>query len=157
MAKDIQINGLEEAMKMMDKLPLQMKGNALRSVHRKAMTEYFVKPARAEKPEFKKAWKVTNTRDDKTGVIGAPYRGTNAEGNWNSLLLWEEYGTASRQTKAGADRGIFQQKRPFVRNLVARNTKPMIRFLNSNYGDLIIKYLERQKKTLTRRAAKLGI
>ena len=153
----IKINGLEAVLKQMDGLPDQLKANALRSVHRKAMNEYFVKPARKVKPEFKKAWKVSNTRDDKTGVIGAPYRGVNSEGNFNSLLLWEEYGTAIRETKGGASRGKFNRKNPFIRSLADRSAKPMIRFLNKNYGNLVIDYLKRSKKTLGNRATKLGL
>ena len=150
----IKINGLEEAYKMMDGLPLQMKAAALNSAHRKAMNEHIIKPARDARPDFKKAWRVSNSREDKLAVIGGARSGRNDNGVPFGVLLWEEYGTTERTRKSGASTGVFP-KSPFFRSIVARGIKPMIRFLNDGYGDLIIKYLERQKKTLTRRASKL--
>jgi hypothetical protein len=153
----VEISGLEAAMKMMDGLPLQMKGQALRSVHRKAMSEFYVKPAKAIKPEYKKIWKVTNTRDDKTGVIGAPYRKDVRPDKWGIQILWEEFGTAQRKTDAGQNRGIFEQDKPFVRALYQRQYKKMIKYLNNKYGGLIIKYLKDSKGRLEKRAYALKI
>ena len=150
--------GLEKALKMMEGIDAFAQADALFSVNRTMLRKHIVKPAQNERPLFRTAFGVGEDKEDKLGVLaGARVGGSvksmsidkDAKGKrkrqkvTNKVLLWEEYGTESRTTDKGANRGTYP-KNPFFRQIVASGIRPIIKELNENYAKLAERYLKRK-------------
>ena len=155
MAKD-GINGLEDALKMMDALGVGAfeQADALFSANRTVLRKHVIKPAQTERPLFKTSFGIGKDDDDKLGILGGARVGGSVKSIdigtrkkqkvTNKVLLWEEYGTDSRTTSRGKSTGVFPRN-PFFRSIVAKAIRPIIKELNDDYGKLAMRYLKRKK------------
>ena len=147
------INGLENALKMMNGLNAFDQADALFSANKLVLRKHIVRPAQTERPLFKTAFGVGADKEDRLGTLAGARVGGSVKTMdigtkkktkvTNKVLLWEEYGTSNRTTSKGANKGVFP-KNPFFRSLVAQAIRPIIKELNSDYGKLVGRYLKRK-------------
>jgi hypothetical protein len=138
MAKSgIKTEGFKEAYAALDGLPLKLKANVLRSVHRKAANAV-LKPGMPDHHGVNEFIKVAAARDEPTGIDF----GVESRAFWFRFL---EYGTSTRNTKKGYDRGQMPVD-PFFAKYIDRKANAVIKYVNANYGDIIEKYFKRKFK-----------
>jgi len=151
------INGLENALKMMNGLNAFDQADALFSANRTVLRKHVIKPAQTARPNFRLAFGVGADKEDRLGTLAGARVGGRKTGKTrvndkgktvnikttHKVLLWEEYGTSGRTTSKGANKGVFP-KNPFFRSLVAQAIRPIIKELNSDYGKLVGRYLKRK-------------
>ena len=150
----VKMDGLKDMYSLLGGLPLKLKANALKSVHRKT-ANVFIKKGMTSKHDADIAVSVSNERGDPTGVIA----GFTSDFFWFRFL---EYGTKRRENLGRPHRGRVKPRKgnrgimpmqDFFRPMVDRIHRPMIKYLTQNYRALIHKFLER-KITAMKRAAK---
>lgn len=146
----MELGGLQEWYKMMDGMPLQMKAKALQSVNRKAANE-IIKKSVTTKHDADTATKVRNERGDPTGVLVGI---TTDDFHFRFI----EYGTKMRKNlgrKKGrkGNRGVMPAE-PFWGSMIDEQAPKVVAFANTNFGDLMGKYLGRAVKAVNRAANK---
>ena len=151
----VKMDGLKEMYKLLDGLPLKLKANALKSVHRKT-ANVFIKKGMTTRHDADIAVSVSNERGDPTGVVA----GFTTDDFWFRFL---EYGTRRRQNLGRSHRGAVTPRKgnrgvmpmqEFFRPMVDRIHRPMIKYLTQNYRGLIHKFLERKIAAMKRAAKK---
>ena len=139
MAKELRLEGIQEAFAMLDGLPTHMKATTLRSVHRGIVN----KTLKSNKPtvhgvdEFTK---VATDREDRTAILF----GVLSKAFWFRFL---EYGTKARKTKKGASRGTMTPQ-PFWRRFIAAQLPKVVRKGNDEYTALIAKFIKSKLRRL---------
>jgi hypothetical protein len=148
----IEMTGLSEFVSALSALTDKELFAVLRSGMRKGLQMHIIKPVRAAIPyaSLKKSVGIVNDRSNKNElsmwggiVIGKrPDAATPPDG---VKLRWLEHGTAVRQTKAGWNRGAIAPQARIV-PVVISGTPKVAHYLNTDFGDQIVKFLDRKIK-----------
>lgn len=159
----IRIEGLKDVYKALNGLPPNVKGAALRSVHRKAaaITQgEMVRRApvgssrtsntRREKKmgDLRDNIKIGNDRENLSGVIVGVFNAF-----WARFI---ERGTKQRTTqgrgkyRAGANRGKVTA-RPFIEPAIESTYQKTAKYINKNYMQIIKSYLQRKNKRISKK------
>jgi hypothetical protein len=131
----IKTEGLKEIYDTLDGLPNKLKANILRSVHRKAANKV-LKPGMPDVYGVNEFVKVAADREEPTAIRF----GIESRAFWFRFL---EYGTGSRTTKKGANRGVMTAQ-PFFNRYIDSKVNAVTNYVNDNYGDIIEKFVKRK-------------
>ena len=144
--------GAKEVEQMLSKLPLAVQGKILRAVNRRAAViakEEMQRnaPVGSEIPEN---IQIANDKENITGVIVRPSK----KGFYARYL---EYGTQTRTTEKGADRGqIPSGKSPFIRKSISNAIPKILNYILPQYSKLVVDQMEKEVKKVQRAIKKLG-
>jgi len=141
MPKDVRLVGIKELFSALDGLPATMKAKTLQSVNKTVLRKTMRNTMRD--PEIKGKTMIGNEQGNPLGVLF----GVKKKYDW---LNWREYGTKKRRTKGtGANRGVFK-KTPFWDIHITRMTPFFFKTINTEYGELINKFLKRTLKRISK-------
>ena len=133
----VELDGLKELFKALDGLPNVLKAQTLRSVNRQA-AKIPQKEMKSKSPSrtVSDSIKIQADRSNKSGVmVGPTYH----------LARWFEYGTKVRATRTGANRGVMNPE-PFIEKAIDASIDDTVKFINTNLGDLVAKFLTNKLK-----------
>lgn len=145
--------GAKEIDEMLSKLPVAMQGKILRAINRRAAVIAKNELIRNAPPgsEIPENIEIRADKHNISGVIVRPSKKV-------FYARFLEYGTEVRTTEKGADRGnIPENKIPFIRRSFADATPKIIDYIVPQYGELILKELEKQNKKVQKANTKAGL
>lgn len=161
----LEVVNLKELDKLLKKLPLDMQAKIWKGTNKevgKIMLEEFKNKVPPKFSHLTAAIVIGSDKYNKSGVlvgIRAPRsakkdkNGEYADKDKGYILRWVEYGTSQRETKGGANRGVFQPS-PFMSKAVDIAEPKMLRFINEEYGEEMNKIIERNIKSEMRKLNK---
>ena len=135
----MKLEGLKAAHDILDGLPIAMQSQIIRGVH-KNIIRRVVAPGKPTNYGVDEFIKLTVDREDKSAVLF----GIESRAFWFRFL---EYGTKSRKTKKGADRGVMKPK-PFWGRYISSRIPNVIKDGSKRYMELIEKAILRKKKNI---------
>ena len=144
------IDGLKELEQAMKDLPVKMQASIYRALNRKAAKKFIVDNLRnvlSYSNESEKGIEIVNDRYDPTAVYG----GVTSSSFW---LRFADRGTAIRQTEKGANRGAIVPKNQIQPEILG-STDEIIKFMNEEIGNEIVKILERRIKSVNKKISNL--
>ena len=143
----IQLEGLSEVMRALEKAPKRVKGKVLRTVHRKGLAKLRTELRRAAPKRtgnLKKNIKIQNDRYNASGLL----IGISSDAYYARFI---EYGTVVRETRRTGDhRGAIQAK-PFIKPIFEKNYNYLINFYAANYRPVIEQALMKESKRISKR------
>jgi HK97 gp10 family phage protein len=152
MAKDdvtFDFQGLKEIDKMLSALPVDVQAKILRSINRKAAKKVeTAMKANAPSEGIKNSIKIRADKYNKSGVLVGVM---DTPESFHARFI--EYGTESRETKAGENRGEMPKK-PFIKAAIDSTVQEALTYLQQNYAELVNKGLERRVKAINKKLNK---
>jgi len=143
--------GFKELVQAMNDLPKKTSDSVLKAFNRKVAKKYIVdgmKSSLPYSPRQKSRVIITSVKGDKTAVSA----GFSTSAKW---VRWNDLGTKERYTKAGAYRGqIVGRNR--VQPFIERQVPAIIKEFNDEFGNEIIKTIQKRMKSAQRKLTKLG-
>lgn len=137
MGVDIKLHGVKQVNDILNGLPRQLAGQAIRSVH---TTGANLKVKKAMPTKFKKNMRVAKKQRSKTDILV----GLTTDG---FIYRFLEYGTGPRKKKSGAKTGILNP-RPQFEKLVVKKVGGLIKYYNKEYSELFARFIEKKSARL---------
>ena len=142
-SEKIEVVGLKELEDALKDLPVKLQASIYKALNRKAVKKFVVDEIRSVVNYSSKTESnitVINDKSDPTSVYG----GVSSKVYW---LRFADRGTASRETKKGANRGAIKGKNQ-IQPVILASVDKIIKFVNDELGNETAKILEKRLKNV---------
>jgi hypothetical protein len=138
--------GMNEVIDALGTLPDSLKNRILKSVHREAVVK-IMRPHTRSLPYDRKKFSAVGERGNRTAIIYGVH-------NKNYWLRFMDKGTVSRTNAKGANRGsVSGDKR--ITNIFESNAEKVVQNVQQNYGEIVMKHLNRRIRSVNKKIMKL--
>ena len=147
MKVEFTIPGLREIEQALQTLPPFLAADVLKRVHRDILNRIVKPSVRTAMRNRRKSITAVSDRQDKTAII----LGVSSK---NYYMRFVDKGTEQRQTRKGYNRGrIVGDNR--ITKTIERNEDPVMKELQNNYSQIVIKHLDRKIRSVRKKISNL--